>query len=201
MSGFVSSHSKHRSHVVQASFPPHRVSKAIPDRFDARSTDGTASGTKIWSPGRQRQVASPPLRLPLCGRSRRARLASQPLNGISLRSPTNMPSVSIRNLEPTGPKNKHAGPNPIRLTHDSSRKISPCSSVRDWLRSVGAQIPCQIAQGKLRHARNLLLSFPATHREASHAQLVRNLLLRPVKFKPELCKLIPRHVAKSNTMC
>jgi hypothetical protein len=64
---------------------------------------------------------------------------------------------------------------------------------------VGAKIPSQTAQGKLRHARNLLLSFPATHREAGHAQLVRNLLLSPVKFKPELCKLIPRHVAESNT--
>ena len=59
----------------------------------------------------------------------------------------------------------------------------------------------QIAQGKLRDARNLLLPFPATHREAGHAQLVSNLLLSSAKFKPELCKLIPRHVAKTNTMC
>ena len=65
---------------------------------------------------------------------------------------------------------------------------------------VVAKVPRQIAQGKFRHARNLLLLFPATHREAGHAQLGRNLLLCPVKFKPELCKLIPRHAAKNNTM-
>ena len=53
----------------------------------------------------------------------------------------------------------------------------------------------------LRNPRNLLLPFPATHRKAGDAQLVRNLLLSPVRFKPELCKLIPRHVVKSNTMC
>ena len=52
----------------------------------------------------------------------------------------------------------------------------------------------------LRNPRNLLLPFPATHRKAGDAQLVRNLLLSPVRFKPELCKLIPRHVAKTNTM-